>query len=186
MSSIDYISKTANDLAHKYQTRDPYEICGALGVRVRLKDLGTGIKAYYFYQSHIRSIVLNWRVCESVRRILAAHELGHDRLHKEIALLKGFQELDLFCKAQPTEYEANLFAAELLVDDTALLGLLNDRERSFFDVAVELGVPAALLDFKFRILKYKGYRIEPVYIANGDFLRNEMDGCFNSDKDDYC
>ena len=183
MSSIDYISKTANDLAHKYQTRDPYGICAGLGVRIRLKDLGTGIKAYYFYQSRIRNIVLNWRVSESVRRILAAHELGHDRLHKEIALLRGFQELDLFCQAQPMEYEANLFAAELLINDTELLGLLNDRDKSFFRVAAELGVPAVLLDFKFRILKYKGYRIEPVYIANGDFLRNEIEGCFNSDTD---
>ena len=186
MTSIDYISKTANDLAHKYQTRDPYEICGALGIRIRLKDLGTDIKAYYFYQSRIRNIVLNLRVSESARRILAAHELGHDRLHKEIALLKGFQDLDLFCKAQPVEYEANLFAAELLINDSELLGLLNDRDKSFFDVAAQLGVPAALLDFKFRILKYKGYRIEPVYMANGDFFKDEIEGCFNGGKDDYC
>jgi Zn-dependent peptidase ImmA (M78 family) len=109
---------------------------------------------------------------------LAAHELGHDRLHKEIALLKGFQEVELFDMASPVEYEANLFAAEFLIDDQELLELLNDDSKSFFGVARELSVPAALLDFKFRLLKHKGYRIEAPYIANGDFLKNDIDGCF--------
>jgi Zn-dependent peptidase ImmA (M78 family) len=84
-------------------------------------------------------------------------------------MLRGFQEIDLFDRALPTEYEANLFAAGLLIDDGELLELLNDEEHSFFDVASELYVPADLLDFKFRVLKHKGYRINAPYIANGDF-----------------
>ena len=182
VSSIDYISREANKLAHKYQTRDPYEICDVLGVRIRLKDLGTHIKAYYFYQSRIRNIVLNRRVSEMVRRILAAHELGHAYLHQDIAMMKGFQELELFNMTQPTEYEANIFAAELLIDDEELLELLNDYEKSFFDVARELYIPAALLDFKFRVLKHKGYRIEAPYIANGDFLKDDIEGCYDDEE----
>ena len=178
MSSIDYISREANKLVRKYQTRDPYEICDALGVRIRLKDLGMHIKAFYFYHSRIRNIVINCRVSESVRRILSAHELGHDVIHRDIAMMRGFQELELFNMTQPTEYEANIFAAELLIDDKELLELLNDYEKSFFDVARELYIPAALLDFKFRVLKHKGYRIEAPYIANGDFLKNDIEGCF--------
>ncbi|MCL2768251.1 MAG: ImmA/IrrE family metallo-endopeptidase, partial [Synergistaceae bacterium] len=179
MSPIDYISRMVEKLRRKYRTRDPYELCSALGVRIRLKDLGTSIKAYYFYQSRIRSIVLNWRVSEPIRRILVAHELGHDQLHNEIAMLKGFQEIELFDMERPAEYEANVFAAELLIDEKELLELLNDDNKSFFDVARELYIPAALLDFKFRVLKHKGYRIEAPYIANGDFLKNNIDGCFD-------
>jgi Zn-dependent peptidase ImmA (M78 family) len=182
MSSIEYISKTVDKLSKKYKTRDPYELCRALGVQIRLKDLGIGIKAYYFYQSRIRSIVLNRRGSEPIRRILTAHELGHDRLHKEIAMLKGFHEVELFDMASPIEYEANIFAAELLIDDNELLELLNDDNKSFFDVASELYVPAALLDFKFRVLKHKGYRIEAPYIANGDFLKSNIDGCFDEEE----
>jgi len=182
VSSIGHISRTVNKLSEKYKTRDPYELCDALGVRIRLKDLGTGIKAYYFYQSRIRSIVLNCRVSEPIRRILTAHELGHDRLHKEIAMLKGFQEIELFDMERPAEYEANVFAAELLIEDKELLELLNDDDRSFFDVARELYIPAALLDFKFRVLKHKGYRIEAPYIANGDFLKNDIEGCFDEEE----
>ena len=182
MSPIDHISRTVEVLCRKYQTRDPYELCNALGVRIRLKDLGTGIKAYYFYQSRIRNIVLNWRVSENIRSILVAHELGHDRLHKEIAMLKGFQEIELFDMVRPAEYEANVFAAELLIDDDSLLELLNDDNKSFFDVARELCIPAALLDFKFRVLKHKGYRIEAPYIANGDFLKGDIEGCFDEEQ----
>ena len=171
MPSMDYIATVADRLIRKYKTRNPYEICEELGIRIRLKDLGTDIKAYYFYQSRIRNIVLNWRMSETMQRILTAHELGHDRLHKDIAMLRGFQEIELFDMARPAEFEANLFAAELLIDEHELLELLNDEDKSFFGVAQELYVPAPLLDFKFRALKHSGYHIEPPYIANGDFLK---------------
>jgi len=59
LSSIDYISRLADDLTIKYNTRNPYELCDELGVSIRLKDLGTDIKAFYFYQSRIRNITLN-------------------------------------------------------------------------------------------------------------------------------
>jgi Zn-dependent peptidase ImmA (M78 family) len=178
VSSIDYIAGVANGLTRKYMTRDPYELCGALGVRIRLKDLGKDIKAYYFYHSRIRNIVVNSRVSETIRRILVAHELGHDRLHRDIAMLRGFQEIEMFDMARPAEFEANIFAAEVLIDDGELLELLNDDSKSFFGVASELYVPAALLDFKFRALKHKGYRIEAPYIAQSDFLKNDIEGCY--------
>ena len=178
MSSIDYISRLADELTIKHNTRNPYELCDELGVSIRLKDLGTDIKAFYFYHSRIRNIVLNSRVSETVRRILVAHELGHDRLHREIAMLKGFQEIELFDAAIPAEYEANIFAAEILIDDGELLELLNDADKSFFGVARELSIPAPLLDFKFRVLKHKEYRIEAPYIAHGNFLKTDIDGCY--------
>ena len=178
MSAIDYISREANKLVCEFHTRDPHEICNALGIYVRQHDLGTDIKAYYFYQSRIRNIVVNYNVSETLQRILVAHELGHDRLHKEIATMKGFQEFELFNRTNPTEYEANIFAAEVLIDDDELLELFNREDMGFYDVASELYVPAGLLDFKFRVLKHKGYRVEAPYIVNGDFLKNDIEGCF--------
>jgi len=58
LSAIDYISHEANRLAREFHTRDPYEICDALGIYIRQHDLGTDIKAYYFYLSRIRNINL--------------------------------------------------------------------------------------------------------------------------------
>ena len=180
MASIDYISQIADNLIRKYKTRNPYELCDELGIRIRLKDLGTDIKAYYFYHSRIRNIVINWRVSEAIQRILVAHELGHDRLHQKAAILKGFKEIELFDATLPAEFEANIFAAEILIDSSNILELLNNEDKSFFGLASELYVPAPLLDFKFKVLKHQGHHIEPLNIANGDFLKSEIISCLET------
>ncbi|NCB66212.1 MAG: hypothetical protein EOM48_08590 [Bacilli bacterium] len=59
--------------------------------------------------------------------------------------------------------------------------VLNDDDKFFFGVAKELYVPAALMDFKFRVLKHKGYRIEAPYINNGNFLKNDIAGCYDEE-----
>lgn len=49
----------------------------------------------------------------------------------------------------------------------------------------ELGhavLPAELLDFKLRIMKSKGYRIEAPYIARSDFLKEDIPGCFGQSR----
>ena len=59
-SGIDgYIALMANVLTQRFLTRNTYEICDAINIRIRLKDSGTEIKAYYYYQSRIHNIVLN-------------------------------------------------------------------------------------------------------------------------------
>lgn len=175
----DTISEKIDVLIRNHGTRNPFELCDDMNIRVRYKDLGTAVKAYYFYQSRIKNIVLNTRSGRIVKKILCAHELGHALLHGELAAMRGFQELEMFDMTSRTEYEANLFAAELLIDDNELLELLNDNEKSFFDVAKELYVPAELLDFKFRILKNKGYHLEAPFIAQSNFLKDNLPGCFD-------
>lgn len=77
------------------------------------------------------------------------------------------------------EYEANIFAAEFLMDDEHVLEKLND-DISFFGAAAELQVPAELLDFKFRVMKRKGYKlIDPPLMCNSNFLKDvevDVDG----------
>jgi len=165
-------------LSQKYSTRDPYELCDALGVKIHYKDLGPRVKVFYVCESRVRNIVINNRVSEIVQRILVAHELGHDRLHVKIAELKSFQVMEPFGLAIPAEYEANLFAADLLIDNDELLDLLYYDDRTFYSIARELYVPEALLDFKLRILKHKGHEVDAPYKANGDFLKKAIAGCF--------
>ncbi|GHU93052.1 hypothetical protein FACS1894208_01730 [Clostridia bacterium] len=178
MGKISRVADEVERLAKRYRTRDPYELCGAMDIRIRYKDCGNLLKAYFVVMARIKNIVLNSRVSEVVARILVAHELGHAVLHREIALLQGFQEFELFDMVSTAEYEANLFAAELLIEDDELLELLNDSGESFFDVARELSVPAELLDFKFRVLKNKGYHIEPPLLTRADFLKNDVAGIY--------
>ena len=178
MGKIDHIATAVDRLVRKYGTRDPVELCDAMKISIRYKNCENLLKAYFVNISRIKSIVINNQISESVARILMAHELGHAVLHSEIAMQRGFQEYELFDTASPMEYEANLFAAELLVRDDELMELLNDSEKSFFGVARELSVPAELLDFKFRVLKNKGYHIEPPLLTQSDFMKNDMDGMY--------
>lgn len=70
------------------------------------------------------------------------------------------------------EYEANVFAAEFLMEDDDVLEKLNE-DISFFGAAASLRVPPELLDFKFRLMKRNGYKlIDPPLMANSDFLKN--------------
>lgn len=76
MSSIEFIHNKVEEIIKKYDSRDPFHICRYMNIRIHYKDLGTALKAYYFYQSRIKNIVINSRSGMIVRRILCAHELG--------------------------------------------------------------------------------------------------------------
>lgn len=62
------------------------------------------------------------------------------------------------------------FAAELLLSDDCVLNALNE-DQFFFQAAKALYVPAELLDFKFRVMKRKGYKLESPIVSHGNFLK---------------
>ncbi len=176
MSNIKYIYRTVDQLIDKYDTRDPFKICKDSDIHLYYTDLGSALKAYYFYQSRIKNIVINSNAGSVVRRILCAHELGHATLHGKMASMKGFRELGLFDSLIPTEYEANLFAAELIISDEDLLNLLEESDGSLFSIASELYVPFELLDFKLKIMKTKGHNVNVPCISASDFLKRDITG----------
>ena len=48
-----------------------------------------------------------------------------------------------------------------------------NRDTTFFSAAAVLLVPAELLDFKFRVMKWKGFKmIEPPISARSNFMRD--------------
>ena len=97
-----------------------------------------------------------------------AHEIAHSVLHTNITA--AFHEFTLFDDTDRQEYEANLFAAELLLSDDCVLNALNE-DQFFFQAAKALYVPAELLDFKFRVMKRKGYKLESPIVSHGNFLK---------------
>ena len=173
MYNADYIIKTVENLVKKYGTRDPYELCEAMHIVIYRKDLQKKLKGFFFYHSRQKSIVIDSSVNEVLEQILIAHELGHAILHKEVAMMHGFQEIEVLeGSAKPMEYEANLFAAELLLDDDQVMEYLS--EMTFFETSRALMVPAALLDFKFTTLRAKGHTFyNSMNYGKADFLKED-------------
>ncbi len=184
-NSFDSICEQVQKLKRKYDESDPFKLCRDMGIKLLFSPMGkdeTDCKGFFLVQSRIKSITINSDLSKDFQRIIAAHEIGHAILHKDKAGVKAFHEFGLFEDATTLEYEANIFAAELLLEDDDVLESLND-DLSFFQAASTLRVPAEILDFKFRTLKWKGYKLNdaPMYSA-GNWLKDASDeGCF----DDY-
>ncbi|MBR6921091.1 MAG: rhamnulokinase, partial [Clostridia bacterium] len=62
-----------------------------------------------------------------------------------------------FDELSDMEKDANLFAAELILDDSDVLEALKYAD-SFFSAAAALYVPAELFEYKLRLLRSKGYK----------------------------
>ena len=172
MLTTEYIIRAVEELTQKYGTRDPYELCDYLGIRIRYKDLGKKLKGFFFYQSRIPNIVIDCNVNEVMERILIAHELGHAVLHKDMAFMVGFQEMELLEATSHTENEANLFSAELILEDDSVLDSLESY--SFFQAAQALYVPAALLDYKFKIMCEKGLLSRTMEYRHSKYLKEDL------------
>ena len=173
------IIDAVNKMTKKAGSRNPEEICETYHIKIREVNMKQRIKAYYYYQSRIHNIVLDEGINDIFRKILLAHELGHFSLHKKIAMMQGFHEMDVLEKrdTDPMETEANLFAAELLLPDDDVIDCL--QEHTFFETAKILNVPHALLDFKFSMLQSKDYRIRTMDVRKADFLKEDL-GAYDS------
>ena len=175
LTSFEDICRIARKTIRQSYETDPFRICKALGIIMLYVPMGNypeACKGFFLAQSRKLSITINSDIPASLQRIICAHELGHGRLHRNCSDIKAFHDFALFDETSHYEYEANIFAAELLLDDADVLEALND-DLSFFQAAQSLRVPAEILDFKFRIMKQKGYEIvEPPIVSNGNFLKN--------------
>lgn len=173
MSTL-HICREVARLMRKYNETDPWHLARAMGVIVAQLPMGNtakSCKGFFLYRSRKKHITINSELPEAVQRIILAHELGHAVLHHNAARIRVFHDFALYDSSSLFEYEANLFAAEYLLNDQVVMEMLS-ADTFFFAVAKELAVPPELLDFKFRILKYKGWQLESPILANSDFLKN--------------
>lgn len=171
---ISSISREVEKVQSKYDQSDPSKLCADMKISLLSYPMGqfeNACKGFYMEQSRKRIIVINCELDPLIQRIVLVHELGHAVLHRNLPDLKSFHDFSLFGNTSIYEYEANVFAADFMLDDQDVLRILNE-DISFFDAAAILNVPAELLDFKFRILKKKGYKIiDPPINAGSNFLK---------------
>lgn len=170
----DEIVKSVKKLKRRYREDNLFELCRNMGIILLPQPFGTqkgAIMGFFLEQRRIKTITYNSDLSDDLQRIIVGHELGHSVLHARSGV-HAFHDVGLFDVSSRFEKEANLFAAEFLLDDNEVLETLA-QGGDFFSAAAILRVPMELLDFKFRIMKWKGYELsEPPITAQSNFLRD--------------
>jgi len=165
----NYIAKKAAQLMRRYGTNDPATLCYEMHILYLQEPMGCyddACKGFFMVQSRQACVVVNCDMNASLQRCIAAHELGHAVLHRGSGNVVDFAVFDI---ASQMEYEANLFAAELLLPDERVCAALGDG-RGLYEAAAILMVPPQLLNIKLRSLYQRGrLQTAPPLAESGDF-----------------
>ncbi len=162
-----HIIEAAREVRRKFRGRDIFETAENCGANVWFRELG-GLKGFYISENEKRYIVINEQLDEVMSRVVCAHELGHDMLHRELSA-GGIRENTLFLHSNKTEREANLFAAELLVSDKDILSEL-DYCDSAESLSCVLSLPVEIIMYKLEIMNREGYHFN-VSSPDSGFLK---------------
>lgn len=111
----DVIYRKADNLVRQVGTRDAERIANEIGICIYIEDSFEELLGMYTFRWNHRLMFLNQRMNAYLRKMVIAHELGHDALHRDKAK-QGMKEFTLFSIKDTTEYEANAFAAHILLD----------------------------------------------------------------------
>ena len=171
--STEYLTDKASKLLNRCRTRDPFEIAERIGIRIMFVDGLTELKGAYKIIKRNRWIFINSNLDDNTQKIICAHELGHDQLHRSIAKSGTLIEYMLYNTAQAHEYEANLFAAEILISDDDITELVNDYQYSAEQIAMYLRTDINLISLKCFLMTQKGYDLKGIDYQS-DFLKRTL------------
>lgn len=141
------IKEIVNTLVKKYKTCNPFELADYLDCIVIVTNLEKSIRGFYQYFKRNKIIYINANLSENEQRIVCAHELGHAVLHTKLNVL--FLENNTYFKKNKYEFEANTFAAELLIEGE----ILQEYQSLTIDqIAASENLPKSLIELKFKDL----------------------------------
>ncbi|WP_295631990.1 ImmA/IrrE family metallo-endopeptidase [uncultured Mitsuokella sp.] len=141
-----------------------------LGICVEFADDYKHLLGMYFNKWHHRFIFLNSRLDEDWLPMVLAHEIGHDQLHRELAKT-GLQEFELFRMNNRTEYEANAFAAHLLLDSDEVYHYVRAGE-DVASISQRMHTNINLMLIKMREMVSLGYDLRLTDTADSHFFKN--------------
>lgn len=168
--NVSEIASRAEQIMKKCDTRDPRKIARQLGVEIIPRNFKKQKGAYAVVKRN-RFIFIKNDLSPIMERIVLAHELGHDALHREKAQSgMTFQEFNIFdMKTKRHEFEANIYASHLLLDDEEFLEYAEDGYDTK-QIACAMKSDINLVSLKADIMITKGYRLRPQE-HRSDFLK---------------
>lgn len=169
--SQQYIHTLAQELVDRFGTRDPFAIAKELGAHIKFVDNFVNLKGMYRVILGERYIFLSNHLDERTQRIVCAHELGHDQLHRTLATDSIIQEFMLYDMNSRPEYEANLFAAALLLDDESIQECAADG-CDVLQTAMRLETDINLVLIKMAQMNERGHKFNTPARSNTTFLKH--------------
>ncbi len=164
------IAEIAQDLIQRAGSRDPFQIASTLGIEVKFCNDFGNLKGMYSVIQGNRFIFINDELDERMKRIVCAHELGHDQLHRHLANNKALQEFMLYEMHSVPEYEANILAAEILLDTEEVLEYIYSYNYSDSQIANAMNTDINLVALKVGYLREQGYDLRAMEYRS-DFLK---------------
>ena len=164
------LSKAGSSLVKRCGTRDPFRIAHELGIEIMFcSDFGT-LKGMYRVIKRNRFIFINDDLSGQMQRIVCAHELGHDQLHRNLAKGNALQEFMLYDMTTKPEYEANIVAAEILLDTDEVLEYIYQYGYTSEQIARAMHTDINLVALKIAHLAETGYNLRKID-HRSDFLK---------------
>ena len=102
--------------------------------------------------------------------LLAAHELGHIILHRSQLKMAPMQDDTLYNMTDNTEYQANLFAADLLIEDEDIEEMVQNEDLDYFGLCSSLNATPELMSFKLYSLTKRGQAYHMPMEIQSNFL----------------
>lgn len=150
-------------------SHDLLQLAADIGIHVLFDSGYKNLLGMYCSLLKGRFIFLNDRLDETWLPMVLAHEIGHDQLHRSLARY-GLQEFELFRMSSRTEYEANAFAAHLLLDNDEVYRLVRAGE-DMETISKRLRCNINLMLIKMREMVALGYDLRLTDTADSQFFK---------------
>lgn len=148
MRNQDRAISCARRLFRKYKTRDPFAVAEEVGVQVLFEEGFKEQKGAFKVILKTPFIFLNPHLSEHMQRIVCAHELGHALLHRELGTQKQpLMEFEVMDIVNDAEMEANVFAAELMLDEEEIIDCI-EQGWNMVSIARKMNTNVNLLSLK--------------------------------------
>lgn len=165
-SIIEEIQK----LTRRFCTLNPLDLIKDLKINLWFRCGLGNLKGYYYMTHHQRYIVINADLNGRDQLMVAAHELGHDRLHQHLAKVSPLKDFMLYDMTSRTEQQANVFASELLITDKEVEECIAEN-MDYFGLCSTVGFNPQLVTFKLYGMMQRGYKINLPETPNSGFLK---------------
>ena len=166
----EWCHNRAREIVRQVGSRDMRRIAKELNIKVLYNDNFVNLLGMYFCKWHHRFIILNSNLDDIWQNMVMAHEIGHDQLHRDLAGQGQLQEFELFRLNSRTEYEANAFAAHLLMDtDSVYTELKEGCDEVTLARKMNCNINLALV--KLQEMAKLGYDIRPSDGVDSQFLK---------------